>query len=83
MHNFLKFRKNKRMKKILIALTVLLGISFLSISQDKKPKETPKNAISAKSAVTTKSSVKPPTKKDGTPDMRYKENKTVPKKKGK
>ncbi|MDE3251527.1 MAG: hypothetical protein KGO92_01900 [Bacteroidota bacterium] len=60
------------MKKILLALSLMLGMTGLTFAQTKK-------AEKAKTAA-TKPAAKPstaaaPTKKDGTPDMRYKANK--------
>lgn len=68
------------MKKILVALTAFLCMSGFSFAQTKK-------AEKAKTATTkpvAKKAEKPaatatPTKKDGTPDMRYKANKEAAK----
>lgn len=69
------------MKKILLALTAVVCMASFSFTQDKKakareaapaakPAEVKKSAPAAKPAVTTGKM-----KADGTPDMRFKENK--------
>ncbi len=66
------------MKKLLIALTAMLCLGTASFSQTKKTATKPKPAstVAAKPAATAKPA---PTKKDGTPDMRYKANKEAAK----
>lgn len=73
------------MRKLFLALTIVLGISFAANAQTATPAKAA--AQPAKKATTT-AAAKPSfstaaakTKADGTPDMRYKENKeakTVP-----
>lgn len=65
------------MKKILVAITAFVCMASLSVAQDKKGTKA-KPAVHA--AVVVKPAVKPvgPLKKDGTADMRFKENKAKP-----
>ena len=65
------------MKKILVAFIAFLCLSFVSNAQDKKA-ATPKSTTSKKAAPAAKPAAGP-LKKDGTPDMRYKENKEAAK----
>jgi hypothetical protein len=64
------------MKKLLLIASLLMTLTGMSFAQAKKPK----SDSAAKKPATT-ASTKPataaagPTKKDGTPDMRYKANK--------
>lgn len=60
------------MKKILLALSLFLGMTSLSFAQTKKAEKAKTSAVkpAAKKAETAA-----PAKKDGTPDMRYKANK--------
>ena len=60
------------MKKILLALVVMLGLTTATFAQDKKADK----AASAQKAPVNK------LKADGSPDMRYKENKENTKKAG-
>ena len=67
------------MKKMLLAITAFVFMTSLSIAQKKeaekaKPAE---KAKTEKAAPAAKAAAAPagPTKKDGTPDMRYKANK--------
>lgn len=65
------------MKKILVALTVVACMGSFTFAQDKKAK--PTQAAVAKPATPAKAvapaHATPQLKKDGTPDMRTKENK--------
>ena len=70
------------MKKIFLALTAILFIATASISQAKKSEKAPAAKSAEVKKVEPAAAVKPsagPTKKDGTPDMRYKENKAAAK----
>jgi len=71
--NFSHLKKNAIMKKIVLTLSLLLTLGAISFAQttpkDKKPATT-----TTKPAATTTH-----TKKDGTADMRYKENKDAAK----
>lgn len=79
------------MKKLIIAVFAMLSISAASFAQKKKaatePTPIPKTAAPTKpkkaTEVTTESNApltdRGPLKKDGTPDKRYKANKTAPK----
>ncbi len=60
------------MKKILLVLSLLMGLTTLSFSQTQKAEKAKTSAV--KPAAKTKPAAAP-TKKDGTPDMRYKANK--------
>jgi hypothetical protein len=66
------------MKKLLIAFCMLLGFATASIAQTTAPTQ-PKSKAAKKATTTTKAATAGPTKKDGTPDMRYKANKQAAK----
>lgn len=66
------------MKKILVALTAFLCMSSFASAQTKKP-EKAKTATTKPVAKKTEKPAVAPTKKDGTPDMRYKANKEAAK----
>jgi hypothetical protein len=60
------------MKRIVLIVNLLLAFAGMSFAQTTPPK----TASKPKAVATTKSSTAAgPTKKDGTPDMRYKANK--------
>jgi hypothetical protein len=65
------------MKKLLLALTAFVVMTSMTFAQKKEaPKaKTEKAAPAAKPAAAPAAG---PTKKDGTPDKRYKENKGAP-----
>ncbi len=71
------------MKKILtflVALVIGLNLSFAQADKKAAPKAAPKGTTAQKEpAKTTDKPAAGPTKKDGTPDMRYKENKEAAK----
>jgi hypothetical protein len=63
------------MKKLLLALTAFVFMTSMSIAQKKEEKaKAPEKAKTEKAAPAATG----PTKKDGTPDKRYKENKGAP-----
>ncbi len=69
------------MKKLLLALTALVCMTSITFAQKKEaPKaKTEKAAPAAKPAAAPAAApAAGPTKKDGTPDKRYKENKGAP-----
>ena len=77
------------MKKIIYFLLALIVVSTATYAQDTKQakgkpkKETTKTAKPAKEAAAKPAAATgKKLKKDGTPDMRYKENKDAAKKKG-
>jgi hypothetical protein len=65
------------MKKIFTAIIATLILSAPAIAQDAKSKAQPKKTASPKTEAVPKKGTK--LKKDGTPDMRYKENKAAKK----
>jgi hypothetical protein len=60
------------MKKFLLALSFLIGAATVSVGQTPQQTKTV-----TKSEKVTKETTKPTLKKDGTPDKRYKENKST------
>src|SRR5690348_16078997 len=71
--NFSHLKKNAIMKKIVFTLSLLLTLGAISFAQ-KNPKDKKPATTTTKTAATTTH-----TKKDGTADMRYKENKDAAK----
>lgn len=77
------------MKKIVLIVSMLFGLAGLTMAQTAPAKDTKKaktttatKAPTATAKTTTATSATPaagPTKKDGTPDMRYKVNKDAAK----
>lgn len=65
------------MKKILMILVMTAGATGLFAQQTtpKKDKEVKKTEVAKTSAKKEENKTAPATKKDGTPDMRFKENK--------
>lgn len=59
------------MKKFLLALSFLIGAATVSVAQ------TPQTKTVTKSEKVTKETTKQNLKKDGTPDKRFKENKST------
>ena len=69
-------QNNLKMKKIFSAIIALLLVSSLSFAQGGGAKPAPNKKMEKKDGVMQpKPAAKPHMKKDGTPDMRYKENK--------
>lgn len=58
------------MKKLVLAVAMLFSVSAFSFAQTKTPAKQPQTSQQAKKDTTHM-------KKDGTPDKRYKENKTA------
>jgi hypothetical protein len=71
---FYSKQKLNNMKKLLIAICMLFGLAVVSNAQTT----TTTSAKQTKPKV-AKTTAAGPTKKDGTPDMRYKANKTTAK----
>ena len=74
------------MKKIALIVSMLFGFAAFSQAQTTPPKDakkakttTAKSTAAPKTAATTAKPAVGPTKKDGTPDMRYKANKDAAK----
>ena len=72
--NFSLLKKNAIMKKIILTLSLLLTFGAISFAQTT-PKDKKAETATTKTAATTSTH----TKKDGTADMRYKENKDAAK----
>ncbi len=60
------------MKKLVLAFAFLLAFTGFTFAQTSPTQDSKKKATTTKTAAG-------PTKKDGTPDMRYKANKEAPK----
>ena len=71
------------MKKIFLALAAMVCLTTASFAQDKKADKakasTAKPAAAKKTDAAKPAAAVAPTKKDGTPDMRYKANKDAAK----
>ncbi len=67
------------MKKVIFVMALFLCVNAISFAQDKKAKASTPTAkpatVSATAPSAKSASVSGKTKADGTPDMRYKENK--------
>jgi len=76
--------KNFYMKKNLLVIVLLIGLHVYSLAQTtpthaKKPTTSATSSKPSTAAVPKTASTASPTKKDGTPDMRYKSNKDAAK----
>lgn len=72
------------MKKLLSAMSIMLGLGLASAQQTvsaagSKHQQTAKTAQAAKPAAKAEAAPAAKMKKDGTPDKRYKENKNLKK----
>ena len=76
MHFFVYFKKHPSMKRFVLIVNLLLAFAGLSFAQT-----TPASTARTKPAATKTTPAAGPTKKDGTPDMRYKANKDAAKNK--
>jgi len=66
--------------KLTLAALLVLGLSSLTVkAQDANPAKSTTKTTAAKSGSTSTNASGQHLKKDGTPDMRYKENKTAAK----